>query len=103
MSTREEEWLELDERVEEVDALPVPALAQTRALMTRPVLGTVAQAAAVAVTGFAAGAVTAAVVHRSRAKRPAIAPAHRPTADRGLIVQSTRSFLVDVHMLAPRD
>lgn len=103
MSTSEEERLDLDERVEEVDALPVPAFVQTRALAARPVIGTVAQAAAVAVTGFAAGAVTAVVVHRSRAKRPAVGPGRRPSADRGLIVQSTRSFLVDVHMLAPRD
>jgi hypothetical protein len=103
VTTGEEELLGLGEPVEVVDALPVRAFAQTRAIVARPALGTVAQAAAVAVTGFAAGAVAAAVVHRSRAKRPALGQGRRNPTDKGLTVQSTRSFLVDVHTLAPRD
>lgn len=60
-----------------------------------------AQAAVVAVTGFAAGAVTAAVV-RGASKRRAVKAAKRsPKA--GLPVLGTRSFLVDVHLLGPRD
>jgi hypothetical protein len=104
VSIGEEQQLDLTEPVEEVDALPVRVFARTRALTTRPALGTVAQAAVVGVTGFAAGAVTAAVVHRARAKRPALGKGGRGNgSDRGLVVESTRTFLVDVHSLVPRD
>ncbi len=61
----------------------------------------VAQAAAVAVTGFAAGAVTAAVV-RGASKRRAVKAAKRSPRDL-LPVVGTRSFLVDVHLRGPRD
>jgi hypothetical protein len=59
-----------------------------------------ARAAAVAVT-FAAGAVTAAVV-RGASKRRAVKAAKR-SSTAGLSVLSTRSFMVDVHLLGPRD
>jgi hypothetical protein len=52
------------------------------------------QAAAVAVTGFAAGAATVAVVRRRRARRPR-------RKERKLMgdVRASRSFLVDIHLL----
>lgn len=56
----------------------------------------VRQAAAVAATSFAAGAVTVAAVHVGRARR-----ARRRR--RRLPVLATRSFLVDVHLLGTRD
>ena len=62
----------------------------------------VAQAAAVAATGFAAGAVTAAVV-RGLTKRHAVKAAGRRGGRGGLPVVGSRSFLVDVHLLGPRD
>ena len=55
------------------------------------------QAAALAATGFAAGAVTVAVVSRRRATRPA----RRRKRKKGAIgeIVSSNSFLVDVHLL----
>ncbi len=61
-----------------------------------------AQAAAVAATGLAAGAVTAAVVRRA-AHRRAGRSTRRGRGDRGLPVVASRSFVVDIHLLAPRD
>jgi len=60
-----------------------------------------AQAAAVAATGLAAGAVTAAVVRRAAHRRAV--KTRRGRADRGLPVVASRSFVVDIHLLAPRD
>jgi hypothetical protein len=87
-----------DEEEEVVDAVVVAEgreVAPARASM--PV---VAQAAAVAATGFAPGAVTAAVVRRARARRTVKAARRRQPA---LPVLGTRSFLVDVHLLGSRD
>jgi hypothetical protein len=61
-----------------------------------------AQAAAVAATGIAAGAVTAAVVRRA-AHRRSVKAGRRARAARGLPVVASRSFVVDIHLLAPRD
>jgi hypothetical protein len=86
--------------VEEVDALPVldeapPAGPLER---TRPPGQVVArQAAAVAATSFAAGVATVAVV-RARKVRKA-----RRRARVAAPVVASRSFLVDVHLLGPRD
>jgi hypothetical protein len=83
---------------EVVDGLPV--LAEVRALepvqsATLPAV----QAAAAAATGFVAGAATIALVRRVSARRVARARARRP-AHGGLPIVGTRSFLVDVHLIA---
>jgi hypothetical protein len=98
VSARDEAARFQDDEEEVVDAVVVAEgreVAPARAPM--PV---VAQAAAVAATGFAAGAVTAAVVRRARARRTVKAARRRQPA---LPVLGTRSFLVDVHLLGSRD
>jgi hypothetical protein len=65
---------------------------------------TPAQAAAVAVTGFVAGAATLALMHRRRSRRAlGRSPRRRRGLGRGrgetITVAGTRSFLVDVHLL----
>jgi hypothetical protein len=94
---------ELDEEVEVVDALPVPATAPApeAAYEPPPLVPFSAQAAAVAVSGFAAGAVTVAVVKRRRATK-ALKRSTRARNALGTVVAS-RSFLVDVHLLGGRD
>jgi hypothetical protein len=93
---------------EVVDALPVPEGAPrevpaptpigTRSgrslIVTSPVA---VQAAAVAVTGFAAGAATVAVVRRRQAKKQV----RSRRKDRKALgeVRASRSFLVDIHLL----
>jgi len=82
---------------EVVDALPV--LAESRAvepLAARPAV----QAAAVAATGFVAGAATVAVIRR-RGARKALRRRKRSTRCGGemLEIVSSRSFLVDVHLV----
>ena len=114
MSPREHDAL-ADDEDEIVDALPVPSgegprrtpppvpelvreprrLPETR---TVPMV----QAAAVVATGFAAGAVTAAVV-RGVTRRRAVKAAVRRPARPSLPIVGSRSFLVDVHLLGPRD
>ena len=70
-----------DVRVVEVEPRPVPAR----------------QAAALAATGFVAGAATVAIVHRRKAQ---VAPRRlKKKKGRGLDVLSSSSFLVDVHLL----
>jgi hypothetical protein len=90
---------ELEQQTEEVvDAVPV--LAEPRAiepLAARPAV----QAAAVAATGFVAGAATVAVMRR-RGHRKALRRArHKRTSRAGemLEIVSSRSFLVDVHLV----
>jgi hypothetical protein len=89
------------EAIEEVDAVPVLA-DQARTLESRPAGGAavVKQAAAVAATSFAAGIATVAAVRvgrNVRARRRASRARRLPP------VLATRSFLVDVHVLGPRD
>jgi hypothetical protein len=55
------------------------------------------QAAAVAVTGFAAGAATVAVVRKARARKQ-VRTRRKDSKTLGEI-RATRSFLVDVHLL----
>ena len=89
-----------DREVEEVDALPVLDESGSAGPLerTRPPGQVVArQAAAVAATSFAAGVATVAVVRarkirRARRRARAIPP-----------IVASRSFLVDVHLLGPRD
>ena len=70
-------------------------------VLARGALPGTARATAVAVTGFAAGAVTAAVV-RSASRRRA-ARVSRRSPQPLLPVICTRSFLIDVHLLGPRE
>lgn len=80
---------------EVVDGLPV--VTESGVLEERPVAAVGAvQAAALAATGFVAGAATVAVVSRHRTKR-ALKKSKR-SGPIGEIV-SSRSFLVDVHLL----
>lgn len=103
MHTSDDELLVVDGVVEEVDAVPVLAEpAAATAPTTRHALPAMAQAAAVAATGFAAGAVTAAVVRAARSRRT-VKGRKRPQQLAGREIVATRSFLVDVHVLAPRD
>jgi hypothetical protein len=87
-----------DEEV--VDGLPV--VADVRAIdRASPVALPAVQAAAAAATGFVAGAATIALVRRHRAKQRARLPRaqQRRPVDMLPIIAS-RTFIVDVHMLA---
>jgi hypothetical protein len=79
---------------EVVDGLPV--VAESRVIEPARPLVPARQAAALAATGFVAGAATVAVVHRRRARLPR--RKRRKIAGIGEIV-SSNSFLVDVHLL----
>jgi hypothetical protein len=100
---------------EEVDALPVLAGAdgidrRADAGAGLRAAGPGVQVAAVAATGFVAGAAVVGLVHRRR-RRHALAPrrAARRHAPRGgpvgelVQIVGTRSLLVDVHLLGGRD
>jgi hypothetical protein len=90
-----------DAGIEEVDAVPV--LAEARPLQQRVGSAPLAvQAAAVAVSGFAAGAATVAVVRHRKVRKAARRRRRKSERLLGNVVAS-RSFLVDVHLLAPRD
>ena len=81
--------------VEEVDAVPV--LASDGAVEARPAGQLVVrQAAAVAATSFAAGVATVVLARARRVRR-----ARRRSQAVGPVIAS-RSFLVDVHLLGPR-
>jgi hypothetical protein len=93
---------------EVVDALPVPEGAPREVPAPAPVAPragrgltvtapVAVQAAAVAVTGFAAGAATVAVVRRRQAKKQI----RSRRKDRKALgdVRASRSFLVDIHLL----
>jgi hypothetical protein len=83
-----------EDDAEVVDGLPV--VAETRAIEpTRPLVPA-RQAAALAATGFVAGAATVAVVHRRRTRLPR--RKRRKMAGIGEIM-SSNSFLVDVHLI----
>ncbi len=110
MSERAPEDL-TDDDAEIVDALPVasgegprstplpspPPARDPAPLPARTV--PVAQAAAVAATGFAAGAVTAVVVRGVTKRRVAAKRQTKPRLPPG----PTRSFLVDVHLLGSKE
>src|SRR4051794_12807719 len=86
-----------DDDVEEVDAVPV--LSEAGPIERRPAGQVVVrQAAAVAATSFAAGVVTVALARAHRVRR-ARRRARRTMAP----IVASRSFLVDVHLLGPRD
>jgi hypothetical protein len=104
--TGEPEPLELPTAASEeetVDALPV--LAEVRALSSPPpgLLPSV-QAAAAAATGFVAGAATIALVRRRSSRKLARASRSVPRRSVGVLpVVASRTFIVDVHLLAERD
>lgn len=87
---------EPDEEV--VDGLPVLAEVRTLEPAGSAALPAV-QAAAAAATGFVAGAATLAVLRRHSARRSARRRLER-RLPAGLPVLASRSFLVDVHLLA---
>jgi hypothetical protein len=88
----------IDDEAPEVDALPV--LAEATVIERRPAPAPVAmQAAVVAATSFAAGVATIAVVRSHPLRR--LRTSRRRRRDLTRVVAS-RSFLVDVHMLADR-
>jgi hypothetical protein len=95
--------IEVEPGEEVVDGLPV--LADVRALEpSSPSALPAVQAAAAAATGFVAGAATIALVRRRSARRLARARANNRRALNGLTIAGTRSFLVDVHLIAkPED
>ena len=81
---------------EVVDGLPVPA-APAVVESALPVPVPARQAAALAATGFVAGAATVAVVHRRRSRVPR---RKRKKQKNGLgEIMASNSFLVDVHLL----
>jgi hypothetical protein len=91
------------EEYEVVDALPVLAEARRVEPAQHPSTTAVAlaQTAAVAATGFVAGIATAAVLGRRRQRRLAApAAASRPAG--ALQVASSRTYLVEVHLLERR-
>jgi hypothetical protein len=85
--------------VEEVDAVPVLNEAGKTLEPTRPPGQVVArQAAAVAATSFAAGVATVALARATKVRR-----ARRRARRQMAPIVASRSFLVDVHLLGPRD
>ena len=83
---------------ETVEGMPV--LAEVRAIQSHsPVsLPPAVQAAAVAATGFVAGAATLALVRRHTARKLARSRGPRRALD-ALPIVGSRSFLVDVHLI----
>jgi hypothetical protein len=82
---------------ETVEGLPVLADVRPIEPVVRPALPAV-QAAAAAATGFVAGAATVALVRRHSARKLARVQRRRPIDM--LPVVGSRTFLVDVHLLA---
>ena len=83
---------------ETVDAVPV--LADVRAIESvSPAALPAVQAAAVAATGFVAGAATLALIRRHSARKLARSRPPRRALD-ALPIVGSRSFLVDVHLIA---
>jgi hypothetical protein len=85
-----------DDDVEVLDGLPVPAAPAPVPEPLRPSQVPAVQAAALAATGFVAGAATVAVVVRRRAR-----PSRRRRRKKGGIgeIVGSNSFLVDVHLV----
>jgi hypothetical protein len=82
-----------------VDAVPV--LAEVRAIEpAAPASLPAVQAAAAAATGFVAGAATLALVRRHSARKLARARARQRRGGDGVPIVASRSFLVDVHLIA---
>jgi hypothetical protein len=87
------------EDVEIVDGLPM--LAEVRTVEPAPPASLPAvQAAAAAATGFVAGAATLALARRLGARRQGRTRVSQRRGQEGLPIVGTRSFLVDIHLLA---
>ena len=84
-----------DEEVEIVDGLPVVADPRVIEPAARPLVPA-RQAAALAATGFMAGAATVAVVQRRRSR---VSRRRRRKAGALGEIVASNSFLVDVHLL----
>ncbi|HWE07989.1 MAG TPA: hypothetical protein VG325_01465 [Solirubrobacteraceae bacterium] len=79
----------------------VPVLAEVRAIEpAAPVSLPAVQAAAAAATGFVAGAATLALVRRHSARKRSRSPSRSRRGSEGLPIVASRSFLVDVHLIA---
>lgn len=99
MSAKTDSDIELVEDEEIVDGLPV--LAEVRTIEpASPASLPAVQAAAAAATGFVAGAATIALFRRRSARRLARARITSTRGPNGLPIVGTRSFLVDVHLIA---
>jgi hypothetical protein len=85
---------ELEDEGEVVDGLPV--VAEPRAVEAARPLVPARQAAALAATGFVAGAATVAVVHRRRSR---VSRRRRRKAGAIGDIVASNSFLVDVHLI----
>jgi hypothetical protein len=82
-----------------VDGLPV--LAEVRAIEpASPATLPAVQAAAAAATGFVAGAATVALFRRHSARKLARTRSGSRRPQNGLPIVGSRSFLVDVHLIA---
>jgi hypothetical protein len=88
----------LEPEGEVVDGLPVVAAA-LELEPARPALVPARQVAALAATGFVAGAATVAVVHHRRARVAARRRRRKGKATGIGEIVSSSSFLVDVHLL----
>jgi hypothetical protein len=89
----------LEPEVEVVDGFPV--LAEVRAVeRASPASLPAVQAAAAAGAGFVAGAATVALIKRRTARRVAARNARSRRPADLLPIAATRSFLVDVHVIA---
>ena len=84
---------------ETVDAVPVLAEVRPIEPVTPPVLPALGAAAAAA-TGFVAGAATLALVRRHSARKLAQRRNRPRRAAEGMSIVASRSFLVDVHLIA---
>jgi hypothetical protein len=99
MNAEEHTRAELDGDEEIVDGLPV--LAEVRAIEPAGIAVLPAvQTAAAAATGFVAGAATLALLRRRSARRLARGRVARRQVSDALPIVGTRSFLVDVHLIA---
>jgi hypothetical protein len=93
------EIVEIEEIEETVEGVPV--LAEVRAIEPAlPAALPAVQAAAAAATGFVAGAATLALVRRHSARKLARTRSRQRRIADGLPIVASRSFLVDVHLIA---
>ena len=102
MSAEHEIELELERLDEDAEiVVGVPVLATPRPIEpSRPTSLPTVQAAAAAATGFVAGAATLALVRRHGARKAARARLATRRSTNGLPIVGTKSFLVDVHLIA---
>jgi hypothetical protein len=99
MNAEDQRQTEFEEPEEVVEGLPV--LAEVRDIQPSGMSALPAvQTAAAAATGFVAGAATLALLRRRSARRVSRGSVARRQLSEGLSIVGTRSFLVDVHLIA---